>query len=70
MERSLADDFAKGYNFNIVSKLEEDVKARLKEHIRQTILKIYNYPHLDLLDRMIDVAIEKFEGTIYAINHK
>jgi len=69
MERVLADFLAKEFNLTIVDKLETIAKTRLKEHIRQTILKTYHYPHLDLLNTMIDVAIEKFEDTLCAINY-
>ena len=69
MERVLADFLAKEFDFNIIDKLETSVKTHLKEHIRQTILKTYPYPHIDLLNTMIDVAIEKFEDTLCAINY-
>jgi hypothetical protein len=69
MERLLVETIANENNSKIISKLDEDTKNNLKEHIRNSILEKYKYPHIEHLEEMINETIEWFEDDLYAINY-
>lgn len=69
MKKHLTESIAKENDFKIISKLDNDTKQYLKEHIQKSILERYKYPQSEYLEEMINEALEWFEDELYAINY-
>lgn len=65
----LIESIAKDNDFKIISKLDENTKQYLKEHIQNSILERYNYQPLAHIQEMIDEVIYFFEDDLQAINY-
>lgn len=69
MIRLLTETIAKENDYTIITKLDDNTKQSLKEHIQNSILERYNYQTLEHLQEMIDEAIHFFEDDLQAINY-
>jgi len=69
MESILTDEIVRENDFTLITKLDENTKQYLKEHIQNSILDRYNYQPLKHIQEMIDTAIVFFEDDLQAINY-
>lgn len=67
LSKILTEKIVKENDFAIISKLDDETKQRLKEHIQNSILEKCDYQILEYLQEMIEVAIDKFEDELRAI---
>ncbi len=69
MIRLLIETIAKENDYTIISKLDDNTKTHLKEHIQQSLLDKYDYKSLEHIQEMIDVVIDWLEDDLQAINY-
>jgi len=69
MESILTDEIVRENDFTLITKLDENTKQYLKEHIQNSILDRYNYQPLKHMKEMIDTVVDFFEDDLQAINY-
>ena len=68
MEQLLIETIVKENDFTLITKLDENAKQHLKEHIQNSILDRYNYQPLEHIQEMIDEAVYFYEKKLKVIN--